>query len=627
MKYDPHEILKKYWGYHSFRNPQEEIIKSVLNGKDTLALLPTGGGKSICFQVPALCTEGICIVISPLVALMKDQVNNLKSRNIKATAIYSGLNREQIDVLLDNCIYGEIKFLYVSPERLKTELFLERASKMNINLFAVDEAHCISQWGYDFRPSYLEIHEFKTKFIKIPTIALTATATKTVKHDILEKLEIKDAAVFIKSFARENLSYSVFKEENKASKLIEILKNVYGSAIIYVSSRRHAENLSVFLNNRRISSRHYHAGLSHKDRDQQQSDWIKNKFKVMVATNAFGMGIDKPDVRVVVHYELPESLEAYYQEAGRAGRDGKKSYAVVLYHENDREELQLKFHKANPSEEMLKKVYQSLANYYKIAVGTNYLASYDFDLRSFCKAYKLDTLSTFHALKKLEEQQLIQFNESFYASSMLKINIDREELYNYQVAHATIDESIKSLLRLYGGELFSNFISISEDQLAILQKSSHDAIKNQFIQMDKQGIISYRPQDDTPKVIFLTARQDIDKLSIDRKILSERRAIKENKVKKIIDYITNKVLCRTQFLQEYFDEISYTTCGICDICLEKKKHSKKLQIQDLKDKINKLKSTIKTTESDHIANILNIKKDDNLIEAIRQLKEEGKLKQ
>ena len=401
----PQSILKQYWGYDTFRPLQAEIIQSVLEGRDTLALLPTGGGKSLCFQVPTLMSEGICIVISPLIALMQDQVEQLKRRGISAVGIFSGMHKNQIDIALDNCIYGDIKFLYVSPERLQTKLFIERAKQMKINLLAIDEAHCISQWGYDFRPPYMKIAEFRALLPKVPMIALTATATEEVRADILNRLEMVNPQTFQQSFARANLSYSAFKEDDKERRLMKILQNVQGSGVVYVRNRRRTQEISDLLNKYNIQSTFYHAGLNAQERTKRQENWIKNRVRVIVATNAFGMGIDKPDVRTVVHLDLPDTLEAYYQEAGRAGRDGEKAYTVALYNQSDTENLEKNVLTSYPPLELVRRVYQSLGNLFQLAVGTGEFNSFDFDLLEFQNRFNLPPTDTYFALKILENQE------------------------------------------------------------------------------------------------------------------------------------------------------------------------------------------------------------------------------
>jgi ATP-dependent DNA helicase RecQ len=566
-----HEILKQYWGYSIFRTLQEEIIQSVLTGHDTLALLPTGGGKSICFQVPAMALDGICIVISPLIALMKDQVENLKKRGIPAVAIYSGMNRREIDITLDNCVYGQIKFLYVSPERIRTDIFIERLKRMKVSIIAIDEAHCISQWGYDFRPPYLQIAKLREWAPSAPMIALTATATGEVSQDIMEKLEFRDSRVFQKSFARANLSYSTFEEENKDKKLLQILHNVTGTAIIYVRSRKRTQDIAQFLIRQGIRAEYYHAGLSNQARSTKQDDWIHNRRRVMVATNAFGMGIDKPDVRVVIHMDLPSNLESYYQEAGRAGRDEKKAYAVALYNKSDLEDLRSRVEIAYPSEQFLRQVYQSLANYYQIAVGSGYLASYDFDLDHFQKTYNLPAIETYHALKRLEDEGFIQLNEAFYSPSKVYFSLDKKGLYEFQVANATYDPIIKLVLRLYGGELFSNFMPVSEQSIASHLQIDKATVERLLFALHQLNVIVYDKQKDKPQLTFTTVRHDSSLLPLDIKQLNFRRQRDLQKAESVIRYVSHPSRCRTLLLLEYFGEFSDEDCGVCDNCVRKKK--------------------------------------------------------
>ncbi len=570
----PREILKQYWGYSAFRLLQEDIIRSVLEGQDTLALLPTGGGKSVCFQVPALCLKGICIVVSPLIALMKDQVAQLKRRGIKATAIFSGMSRREIDITLDNCIYGDFKLLYVSPERLKTELFLERARQMNISILAVDEAHCISQWGYDFRPSYLELVAFREELNIQRLIALTASATKEVKEDILLKLhlEMKDVKVYQQSSARKNLSYSVFKLESKERKLLEILQKVDGFSIVYVKSRKRTREISDLLNRNEIGSDFYHAGLSGKERSERQDAWIHGSKRVMVATNAFGMGIDKADVRTVIHMDMSNSLEAYYQEAGRAGRDGKKAYAVALYHDHNVNELKEQAEISIASVERIKRTYQALANYYKLAIGSSSFISFDFNFEHFIKTYNLPPLQTFSALKKLMGEGLIQLNEGIYEHSRISFIPDKSEVYKYQMANPKLDLLIKTILRLYGGEVFSTYVHIWEKDIASLMKKDEKQVKKWLAFLHDQHIIDYQYSSDSQRMTFLTPRRDSNKLLIDEKQIEWRRKLAGEKVQTVIKYLTSKE-CRTNILQQYFDEKLEHVCGICDNDLERKRNS------------------------------------------------------
>ncbi len=576
---DIHQILKQYWGYEQFRPLQEDIIRAVLAKKEVLALLPTGGGKSVCFQVPALVMEGLCLVISPLIALMKDQVEQLQRRGVVAKAIFSGMTPKEIDLTLDSCVYGKVKFLYISPERLKTEIFKVRAKKMKISLLAIDEAHCISQWGYDFRPPYLEIAEFRKIFPTVPCIALTATATKEVKIDIQEKLQFdkKNTLVFQKSFARPNLSYSCLYEENKENRLLKILQNVKGSAVVYVQSRKKTKNIADFLVKNKISADFYHAGLSHEERNSKQENWIKNRTRVIVATNAFGMGIDKPDVRVVVHLDLPTSLEAYYQEAGRAGRDEKKAYGVILYNQVDIDDLKEKVKQTFPPIEVIKNVYQRLANYYKMAVGSGEMNSFDFDLEEFVRSFpktenkSFDYLSTYYALKELENQGFILLNEAVNKPSQIVFLVDNMKLYEFQIANASLDFFIKLLLRMYGGELFSNYTNISEKTIAKKINADVQTVVNQLLFLQKSNIIDYSPQKEKPQLIFLTPRYNAPDLPFDGKSYQTRQAREQAKINAMLHYVQHEKRCRTQLLLEYFDEMTDQTCGVCDICLKNKK--------------------------------------------------------
>lgn len=617
----PHQILKQYWNYDSFRPLQEEIVQSVLDGSEVLALLPTGGGKSVCFQVPALCLEGICIVVSPLIALMKDQVQQLKSRGINATAIYSGMSKREIDITLDNCIYGQVKFLYVSPERLKTELFIERAKRMNVALLAIDEAHCISQWGYDFRPPYMQIEEFKKELEISRTVALTATATKEVKADIIEKLGMKNCQIFQKSFVRDNLSYSVFKLENKQQKLLEILEKVNGSSVIYVRSRKRTKEISDFLNRNEISSSFYHAGLSGGERDSRQADWIENSVRVMVATNAFGMGIDKPNVRTVIHLDLPDTLEAYYQEAGRAGRDERKAYAVALFHDRDAENLTSRAEKSVVSKEELKRTYQALANYYKLAIGSQSFSSFGFDFEQFTKTYNLPGMVTFSALKKLSDEGLIQLTDGFYEQSKISFLMEKSEIYSYQIANPKLDPILKNLLRLYGGELFVNYLAIKEKELAILLKSDAKQVRQWLRFLHDQKVIDYQESTDSQRITFLTPRQDAENLPIDNGQIEWRRKLAVQKAQAVGDYVTAKD-CRTNIFQLYFDEKPKGTCGVCDNDLENKKSTSSTSLADLE----KMLSSAPRSVTDLRA-LLPKEKEQKILEALRILIEDGKVEE
>ena len=604
---------------------QEDIVLSVASGKDTLALLPTGGGKSICFQVPALMNEGICIVVSPLIALMKDQVDNLRKRGVLATAIYSGMRKREIDTTLDNCIYGNYKFLYVSPERLQTDLFIERFKQMNVNLVAIDEAHCISQWGYDFRPPYLEIAQLKAYHPNVPFIALTASATKQVREDIIAKLELKQPSIFVKSFARKNLSYSVRKAENKLEKTIEILQRVNGSAIVYVRSRKGTKELALALHQLGISATYYHAGLDKDTREIRQLDWKDNKVRVMVATNAFGMGIDKPDVRLVIHVDMPENLENYYQEAGRAGRDEWKAFAVILYNEKDLELLLERAEQAYPPIEYIKRVYQSLANYYRIAVGSSLMVSYDFEITAFSNTYSLDLLMTYHAIKILQEEGFVELSEGFYNSSSFHFLIEPSKLYEYQIAHASLDPLIKVLLRMHGGELFTEYKKIREDKLAAVLNVTEAQLVSLLERMDHLGIAAYNKKKDRPQVTFLTHRYDAGRLPLNVKRIKERGENSVAKAQAMVGYVKNDVLCRTLQLLEYFGEEKDKGCGVCDVCLETKKKA------DISGHLNQVRSRLMKTLSN--GELFTYKQllveagvkdtDDDALGLLRQMEDEG----
>jgi ATP-dependent DNA helicase RecQ len=618
-------ILNKYWKHNQFRPLQEDIIQASLEGKDVLALLPTGGGKSVCFQVPAMIKEGICIVITPLIALMKDQVEQLKAKSIDAVAIHSAMSRQQIDILLNNCIYGSIKFLYLSPERLHTELFVERVKQMNVGLIAVDEAHCISQWGYDFRPSYLQIASLRAVKPEAPVIALTATATAEVRADIMEKLEFKKAsAVFQKSFARDNVSFVVRKTENKERKVLEILQKVNGPAIIYVRSRKATQEIAEWLSKKKITASYYHAGLDFDERTKRQDNWIQNKSRVMVATNAFGMGIDKPDVRVVIHLDLPENLESYYQEAGRAGRDGLRSYAVMIYQDADVLNLQLKVEQSQPAPAFLKKIYQAICNYYQLALGSSEGQSYDFDLHDFTERFQFHAAEVYVALRKLEEEGLIQFNESFYSPSTLHLRLDKGKLYEFQVAHATFDPIIKMLLRLYGGELLSGFAKISEAYLGRGLKISTKEVIKILTHLHELQVVVYQPLKDKPQVTFILPRQDADRLPLNLKRLEARKKLIIGKMKSMIAFVTTDHRCRMQMIQDYFNEVTYKTCGICDICIEQRKKENLYAFENLREEVTHvLKKQALTVE--HVEELIAPRDHELFVDVVREMVDEGAL--
>jgi ATP-dependent DNA helicase RecQ len=581
----PLSILQRYWKHSQFRPLQEDIINSVLAGRDAFALLPTGGGKSVCFQVPGLLREGVCLVITPLIALMKDQVGQLKAKGIQAVAIYSGMSRQEIDVYLDNCVHGQVQFLYVSPERLRTELFQVRVKRMKISLIAVDEAHCISQWGYDFRPAYLQIAALRELLPGVPVLALTATATPVVKNDVIEKLELHNAAVFQQSFARHDLSLVVRKTDIKERKLLEILQKVKGSAIVYVRSRKLAQDMAGVLTRRQIKATHYHAGLTLEERTQRQEDWLSNHTRVMVSTNAFGMGIDKHDVRVVVHLDLPENLESYYQEAGRAGRDGLRAYAAVLYNDADIVSLQTKVEQAHPPVEVLQRIYQALANYYQLAVGSGEGASYDFDLHEFSDRFQLHPVEVYNSLRKLEEEGLLQFTESFFSPAHLHIMVEQVKLYEFQIANARFDPLIKMLMRLYGGELFSGYVRISESYIAKALQAPVQDVMATLKHLQQLGVLHYEGQKDKPQVTFVLPRQDASRLPLDHRRLEARKQQHLAQMKAMVDFVTSTHRCRMQLVQEYFGEDTDQVCGLCDVCVENRKQESRGGVDNLRQEI------------------------------------------
>lgn len=565
------QILQQFWGYDTFRPLQEEVVKTVLSQQDCLVLMPTGGGKSICFQVPALALPGVCIVVTPLIALMRDQVEQLRKRGIPAAAIHSGMHYREIDTTLDNCIYGTTKFLYVSPERLLTEIMIERTKQMNVCLLAIDEAHCISAWGYDFRPPYLRIAEFRALIPTTPVIALTASATPEVQTDIQDKLAMRAPVVFRQTFARPNLSYSAILEENKQTRLLKVLNNVPGTAIIYVRSRKQTEQLAAWLVRQQIPADFYHAGLDARQRATKQDAWLNDKCRVMVATNAFGMGIDKPGVRVVIHLEVPDTLEAYYQEAGRAGRDGQKAYAVMLYNKADLATLEYRTEQQYPPIEFLKRVYQALANYTAVPVGSGQFSDYDFDLAAFTSTFKLPTQETHYALKILAHEGFIDLSEAYFHPSKLVFTLDNRQLYEFQVMNPTLDPFIKLILRMYGGEVFTDFIQISEPALARAFMIDQREIMTMLDHLHERNVIVYDKQKEKPQLTFLTPRIHADQLPLNGFELEQTKQRALAKVRAAIHYAQHETQCRTRLIQSYFGEETNLACGICDNCLKQKK--------------------------------------------------------
>ena len=562
-----HRILREYWGYDSFRTLQEEIIQSVWEGRDTLGLMPTGGGKSLTFQVPVMAMKGICLVVTPLIALMKDQVDNLRERGIKAAAVYSGMSREEILTTLENCIFGDFKFLYVSPERLSSEIFIVKLQAMNVCLLVVDESHCISQWGYDFRPSYLKISEIRRLLEEVPVLALTATATAEVVDDIQEKLHFRKKNVYRTSFQRENLSYVVRTADNKLEELVRILHSVPGSGIVYVRSRQQTKEIAHTLQKAAIPAEYFHAGLTHEVKVLKQNNWKNGNCRVMVATNAFGMGIDKADVRTVVHMDLPNSLEEYFQEAGRAGRDGERSYAVILYSKSDSAKLRKRITDAFPVREFIVRVYEALGNYYQVAVGAGFGNAYDFSLHEFCIPFKFPFLQTHHALKILELAGYIEYTEEIDLRSRVRFLIYRDEMYTLQL-NTEMDELLHTLLRNYTG-LFSDDVYIDESLLAVRMGKSRKEVCEMLITLSRMRYIRYIPQKKTPFVLFTTSREDTPFVSISRQVYEERKKRFEKRITSMIAYVEEQEVCRSRMLLIYFGEKEPMDCGECDVCRRK----------------------------------------------------------
>lgn len=563
----PESILKTYFGFDQFRPLQKEIVEHILAGKDSIALLPTGGGKSVCFQVPGLIKPGLCLVITPLIALMKDQVENLQKKDVQALALYSGMSRREIEFELENCVNGKYKFLYLSPERLMSKHFLDYAMHMDISFVAVDEAHCISQWGYDFRPPYLNIAQFREKFPETPCVALTASATPEVVKDIAEKLKLKNHTVFSRSFTRPNLSYVVREEENKFGSLADICKKIKGSGLVYVRSRRKTLEIAEYLQQCGIAADFYHAGLDSDARAVKQESWISGKTRVMVCTNAFGMGIDKPDVRFVIHEQKPDTLEAYYQEAGRAGRDGKRAFCILLWHKSDFAEDKRNAETKYPAAKDIARVYELICNYLKVAVGSGQGQSYDFEIGELSKYYNLSPTLVYNALRILEADAYFQASESVYLPSRMKILLSYGDLYEWQLKHEGIDALFKVLLRSYGG-LFDFYTPIYEYELARRLRQPEKLVREQLLKLRKLEIIDYIPKNNKPQLLFLENRFSSVHIADQRIDFLRKRYLE--KLEHMNRYVRNADVCRSAELVRYFGEKNAPACGICDVCLDKK---------------------------------------------------------
>ncbi|MCE5177994.1 MAG: RecQ family ATP-dependent DNA helicase [Porphyromonadaceae bacterium] len=619
-----HQILHDYWGYSSFRPLQEQIIQSVWEGRDTLGLMPTGGGKSLTFQVPVMGMKGICLVVTPLISLMKDQVDNLRERGIKAAAVYSGMSREEIITTLENCIFGDYKFLYVSPERLSSDIFITKLQAMDVCLLVVDESHCISQWGYDFRPSYLKISGIRRLLEGVPVLALTATATKEVVDDIQEKLLFKEKNLFQKSFVRENLSYVVRNADNKLAELIHILQTVQGASIVYVRSRKQTKEIALSLKKAGIMADFFHAGLSHEEKIYKQNAWKFNECRVIVATNAFGMGIDKPDVRTVIHMDLPNSPEEYFQEAGRAGRDEERSYAIILYTAADSIKLKKRITDAFPERDFIQRVYEALGNYYQVAVGAGYNDVYDFSLHEFCVPFKLPFLQTHHALKILELAGYIEYTEEIDLRSRIQFLIYRDEMYSLRLDKDT-DELLHAILRNYTG-VFSDDVYIDESMLAVRTGKSREEVAEKLVSLSRLRYIRYIPQKKTPFIVFTTSREETQFVSISRAVYEERKKRFEKRIHSMIGYVEEEAVCRSRMLLIYFDEKNPRDCGCCDVCLKKNETGlSNYEFRRIKEQVEMLLDSVQPRRINDLVDSVADENAEKVIRVIRFLVDMGEL--
>ena len=619
------EILKQYWGYDSFRDLQEEIITSIGEGKDTLGLMPTGGGKSITFQVPALAQSGLCIVITPLIALMKDQVQNLRKRGIKALAIYSGMTRQEIVTALENCIFGDYKFLYISPERLDTEIFRIKLRSMKVSMITVDESHCISQWGYDFRPAYLKIAEIRELLPGVPVLALTATATPEVVKDIQSRLNFREENVFRMSFERKNMAYIVRKTDNKTGELLHILKRIDGSAIIYVRNRRRTKEITELLMQEGITADFYHAGLDNAVKDLRQKRWQNGEIRVMVATNAFGMGIDKPDVRIVLHIDLPDSPEAYFQEAGRAGRDGLKAYAVILYAKSDKMTLHKRVADTFPEKEYILQVYEHLQYYYQMAMGDGFQCIREFNLEEFCRKFKYFPVPVDSALKILTQAGYLEYTDEQDNASRILFTIRRDELYKLREMGTEAETLIQTILRSYTG-VFTDYAYISEDTLAIRTGLTRQQIYNILVTLTKRRIVDYIPHKKTPYIIYTRERLELRYLHIPASVYEERKARYEARIKAMEEYVTSESVCRSRMLLRYFGEKNEHNCKQCDVCLNRHETDclPEDSFREMRKQILELLAR-KSLPPAGIANAIEAERED-ISRVIQYLLEEGELK-
>ncbi len=578
------EVLHHYWGFETFRPVQEQIIRSVMDGRDTLALMPTGGGKSLTYQVPTLARAGLCIVVTPLIALMKDQVDRLKARGIRAVAIHSGLSPRQIDIALDNCVYGDMKFLYVAPERLATEAFRLRVVRMNVTLLAIDEAHCISQWGYDFRPSYLRIGELREKLPQVPVLALTASATKLVAEDIMRHLRFTEPHLLRSSFARPNLSYSVRHTDDKNGQLLRLIRNVAGTGIVYMRTREGTEQIADFLRQEGFTATAYHGGLGHAERNLRQDEWLSGKTRIMVATNAFGMGIDKPDVRFVVHYALCDSLEGYYQEAGRAGRDGARAYALLLVASDDGERIVKRFEAEFPPLDQIKDIYEAICSYLQIGIGDGGEASFLFNIYDFCAREHLYAGTVISALKLLQQNGYMTLTDAQDNPARILFTISRDDLYKLRVQREELDHFIRTLLRLYDG-VFTDFRPIDELELATWSGYTVERVKELLKRLWQLRVIRYIPSNRSPILFMNEERLPRADLYIAPETYQRRKELMRERFEQMLAYAANEELCRSVELEHYFGAEEAQPCGVCDLCLKRKRAAKQPSDNELRERI------------------------------------------
>ena len=621
MNHSPKEILQKFWGYTEFKGSQEKIINAVLNDQDVLALLPTGGGKSICFQIPALSKDGICIVVSPLIALIQNQVGGLKEKGIKAIALTGGIPHEEVNNLLDNCIFGNYKFLYLSPERLQQEMVQSRIQQMNVNLIAIDEAHCISHWGHDFRPAYLECSKLRALLPEVPVIALTATATKQVANDIIDSLKFIDPLLVTDSFSRSNIAFKVFWEEDKRYRLKLLCSQLEKSAIVYVRTRRLSQELAQYLHSNGCSATNFHGGISKKEKKERLNRWLNDKVQVMVATNAFGMGIDKPDVQLVVHYQIPDSLENYFQEAGRAGRDGASADAVLITNSTDIERARKQFLSVLPDTAHLKKVYSKLNSYFQIPFGEGNEQNFQLDFNTFCSVYQLNPMLTYNTLQVLDQNSVIALSESFSKKSTVRFLATKEQLFSYFEKNRTLVGIAQAILRTYGG-IFDFETKINTQLIAKKSDSQEASVVKVLEQLQKDEIIDYSAQHSDIDITFLVPREDDSTINVFAKKVKERHAIKTDNLDHMLAYVNNGKICRSIQLLKYFGETTLENCGICDICLDK-------QGENLSSDIIR-KAVLAMLEKENSTSRKIIKKlqlsETAILSSLRELLEDGKIK-